>query len=835
MNATLPDLNKQALIPEHFPTSMQAFIFRNWEMVSKERIALVLGTSVENVEREAQRMGLKAQGNTDIWMEKGYITIIRANWHLLPYTQLLELLGWTAEELAFVLKEEDFLNIKLGMIKPISDPIRYAPLTEAEMEATRAIRTVVESVPEPEDGKEPFDFWSSRETKARTKTGQPGDDQICLDESWHLENVTGDERVDVMAARFADAWKRQYGVKLGCGKNLILLRYIENQKEEYHKLEIEDSRITITAGGSAGILRGLYRLEDLAQAEGGPYLSKGTFERTPRFDTRYIYSFCALYGTALDVDSSTWCPDSLLEKYARVGVNGIWLQAVLYRLTEFPFDPEISEGWQERQKNLRIFVERAASYGIKIFLYINEPRTMPLAFFDKYPEMKGAVSGKYACMCLSTQEAQEYLSGAVERLCRAIPGLGGFFTITMSENLTHCKSREVDEACPHCADKEPWELAALANRLIAEGAHRGDPDVQVIAWDWGWSPDFKFREGDVLRCIQAIPSDVAIMSKRETELPFTRAGVEGIVRDYSLSVEGLSKVSLETWQAARESGHEPAAKLQINNTWECSTTPYLPVFGILEEIMNDMMEQNVRHLMLGWTLGGYPSPGIRYISEAFFRENDQERPDYGKCLEILYGEQKDRVKQATDKFCKAFREFPFDLDVLYNGPQNGGVSNPFYSRPTGYQATMTCFAYDDLEGWRSIYSEQQFEDQFKKLSEGWEEGMRLLDQGTEELWDISYVSYSLFRSSYHQVRFVRLRDTLLGLGTDKTCERQNVIREILEILQKEKEMTREVYGIMKRRPEVGFEAANHYYFSLQMLLEKVVNCEHLIRYYGELE
>ena len=39
---------------------------------------------------------------------RGYITLIRRNWHLLPYEQLLELVEMTPEQLAFTLREDDF-------------------------------------------------------------------------------------------------------------------------------------------------------------------------------------------------------------------------------------------------------------------------------------------------------------------------------------------------------------------------------------------------------------------------------------------------------------------------------------------------------------------------------------------------------------------------------------------------------------------------------------------------------------------------------------------------------------------------------------------------------
>ncbi len=822
--ATLPDIGEKTILPEYFPTAMQSFIFRNWEMVSKEKIAEVLETTVENVVLEAERMGLGAQENTDVWMEKGYITIIRANWHLLPYEQIMTLLGWDDEKLSHILKEEDFLDIKLGNFKPACEKVGYCVLTAEELAKTARIKKTMQSVPVPMGAQLPFDFWSKKQE--RISCGAPMDGCVVLDGTWTVENATGDAVVSRMAKRFEAKLGAVWGVSLGGRDKKIVLNFVGDKAEEYHILKIDSGKIEISAGGSAGVLRGLYRLLDLMQANNGPYLEKGTFERKPRFGARYIYSFCALYEGAFDVDSATYCPDALLEQYAETGVNGIWLQAVLYRMTEFPFDKAMSDGWEARQQNLRNFVKRAKEFGIKIYLYINEPRTMPLSFFETYPDMKGAVTscGRYATMCLTNEKCQNYLSGAVQSLCRAVPGLGGFFTITMSENMTHCKSRKTSVACPHCADKEALELAALANRLIAEGAHRADENVLVIAWDWAWDME-NDADGEIKKkYIQSLPESVALMTKRETRLAYERGGVAGEVSDYAMSVEGLSPHSVRDWGVAMSAGLPTVAKLQINNSWECSTTPYLPIYKTLIGDMNRLIEFGIDHLMLSWTLGGYPSPNIKLISESFFAENGKA-PDYDMSYKILYGDSAKPVKAATDIFCAAFGEFPFDIRTLYYGPQNAGVSNPLYSQPTGYEATMTCYAYDDLEKWRSIYPVDVFEKQFKLVSEKWEEGLALLGDEPSELSDIAYISYMLFKSSYNQIRFIRLRDAYLKNASE---ERRVQMRAIVE---NEREIAAKTYEIMCLRPAVGFEAANHYYFNRQMILEKLVNCDWLLELY----
>lgn len=838
-NDMLLELNTSGgLIPAWFPSTMQAFLFRNWGMVDKSRLAKVLGTSEENVAREAQRMGLGEQGELSTWLEKGYITIIRANWHLLPYDQLLQLLGWSEEKLVHILKEDDFLGIKLGNAKPVCKPVVYQELTEAQKQETVKIRAVMEELAmvTPKEAARPFDFIYGREVKeASSAEGQwiPTADQIAIDGSWYVADQTKDPDAAGMARQFVATMKDDFGIDLNGGSHEIVLKFLPDcLEEEYHEILITKEKVEVNAGGSSGILRALYRMEEWMKGSGGPFLPLGSYRREPRFGVRMIYSFCGLYDQAFDVDSRSYCPDELLEAYARAGINGIWLQAILYRMTEFPFAPGISEGWQRRQANLADFVTRAKAYGIKIYLYLNEPRFMSPEFFEKYPQLKGAEYGTKVCMCTSVPETEAYLRNAVKSVCQCAPGLGGFFTITMSENLTHCKSlfcSPLRGTCERCREKATWELVAHVNRVIAEAAHSIDPKMLVAAWDWGWVKANGFEDGDVERCIRALPKDVAIMCKRETGISFTRGGVSGTVSDYTISVDGISEDSRNAWTFAKNTGHETMAKVQVNNTWECSTTPYLPVYRKLFLQMESLMEMNVNHLMLSWTLGGYPSPNIRLLSELFFMENGRKKLDFDRALKNVYGDKADMIKKATDIFCEAFSEFPFHVGVLYKGPQNGGPSNLIYHEPTGYEATMTCYAYDDLKSWSSIYPPEILEQQFDLVSRRWKEGLEVLETKEDEFSDIAYFSYSLFRTSYHQVRFVRLRNRFLKNKEDA------IRKEMIEILQEEEKMACEVYQIMCRRPEIGYEAANHYYFGLDGMREKIINCQWLIEYYEKMQ
>jgi hypothetical protein len=132
---------KTALAYDHFPTTMQAVIWRNWDMVPVKRISRALRTDERQILELAEQMGLPVPPEVNpLWLSRGYITIIRANWHLLPYEQLLELLGWSESQLAFTLKEDDFLWIKLGGFKPATETVHYRPLTNEEIERTNELR-----------------------------------------------------------------------------------------------------------------------------------------------------------------------------------------------------------------------------------------------------------------------------------------------------------------------------------------------------------------------------------------------------------------------------------------------------------------------------------------------------------------------------------------------------------------------------------------------------------------------------------------------------------------------------------------------------------------------
>ena len=343
-------------------------------------------------------------------------------------------------------------------------------------------------------------------------------------------------------------------------------------------------------------------------------------------------------------------------------------------------------------------------------------------------------------------------------------------------------------------------IAELIN-TIADGAHSVSPDIKVFAWNWAWR---SFDEAIIRR----LDKSVILLSQSELDVPFNIGGVEGRVLDYSMSIPGPGELAKKEWALARECGLEVGAKVQINTTWEASTVPAIPVSPLVDDHIRALRDEGVEHLLLSWTLGGYPCNNIAAASKYFYESCESDGGN-------------EKYLEAEMLFARAFREFPFHMSTLYKGPQNAGPSNPLFRAPTGYTATMTCFAYDDLEHWRSIYPVDIFEDQFRKLCEGWEKGLALIsDDDESEIAVMARATYCLFKSSLNQIRFVRARD-------------ESRFGDCIKLAEDEEKIARLMLDQMNKNAAIGYEAANHYYFSRGQIVEKILNCRKTIEYFTE--
>jgi hypothetical protein len=447
------------------------------------------------------------------------------------------------------------------------------------------------------------------------------------------------------------------------------------------------------------------------------------------------------------------------------------------------------------------------------------------------------------------------MSDALAHVFRQVPDLAGVFTITASENLTNCASHYSWHVCPRCKSRSEAEILAEVNATIEEGVHRGNPKAKVIAWDWGWRTAALTKD-----IIARLPKSVQIMSVSEWGLPIQRGGVPSAVGEYSLSAVGPGPRALEHWKAAQAAGLKTVAKVQMNNSWELSTVPYLPVMNLVAEHSHRLASAGVEGLMLSWTLGGYPSPNLetalRFFDGGSSRASGQDSrakavPSVENVLDAMatkrYGAAGGPwARKAWAAFSKAFQEYPYDGGgVLYNSPVQVGPANPLYLKPTGYGATMVGIPYDDLEKWRGPYPVDVFGTQFAKVADGWRLGIPDLKTAVEkapaEYKDevkaelrFAQVAANHFQSVANQTRFVlarnRLNDASKSLSTE---QRRQILSQIRSIVLSEIDLARQEFVLTQEDSRIGFEASNQYVYVPLDLAEKIINCRWLLEQYRD--
>ncbi len=443
-------------------------------------------------------------------------------------------------------------------------------------------------------------------------------------------------------------------------------------------------------------------------------------------------------------------------------------------------------------------------------------------------------------MCTSNERVRQWMEDALAHTMRQVPGLGGVFVITASENLTNCWTRGRGSECPRCGPRGDEQVMAEVMATIERGVHRGNPDAKVIAWDWGWA-----GHGRAAGLVERLPQSVWLMSVSEWSLPIERGGVKSEVGEYSISAVGPGPRALEHWGAAKQAGMKTMAKMQLNTTWEAGSLPYLPVLDLVAEHCRNVAQSGVEGMLFSWSVGGYPSPNLK-VAARFGRK---PLPTVDEALDELAVEWFGPAgaadgRRAWSAFSRAFLEYPYHINLLYRGPVQLGPANLCYRRATKMQSTMVAFPFDDVEAWRGPYPAEVMAAQFEKVARGWAEGIPQLEQAAAKApaekraqadteLTIARAAGLYFRSTANQIRFTLLRNRLADTKQPMAAgERDEQLDNICRVLTDEIEAARQMYKVAKSNSTIGYETGGQYYFLPLDLVEKVVSCELLREKYA---
>jgi hypothetical protein len=557
--------------------------------------------------------------------------------------------------------------------------------------------------------------------------------------------------------------------------------------------------------------------------------------RKSAFAFQFCYSYFAPFGDPLIEPDLDPYPEGLLARLADAGVDGVWLPGLLYTLCPFPWQPALSDGYEKRLDSLAALVDRGKRHNVGVYLFLNEPRGMPLSFFAEHPHLLGAQAKGCGALCSGLPEVKEYVTAGVEKVCRAVPDLAGFFTVTAAENLTHCWSWFDASSCPRCCTQAPEAMVAESVSLIADGVARARVSMEVIAWDWEWP------EAWTPGIIERLPETASVMSVSELGQTFELDGATPVVNEYSLSHIGPGPTALKHWEYAAARGLKTVAKIQAGNTWELASVPYIPVPERVALHVKNLREAGVHGLMVSWTQGAYPSPNMEVLAEMAAAGNPSVDAAMAYVAAERFGDEcASAVVEAWKIFSRSFEAYPFHIDVIYNAPVHIGPANLLWEQRTGHTSTMVCFPYDDIASWCADFPPETVARQFGAMADGFEQGIAILRSAAaapiaaeagkafDQEIRIADVCAILFRSVANQVEFVIERDSLAAAGP-REC--QKLCGRIEEIVRAERDLALRLHAHQVVDSRIGFEAGNQYFFIPIDLAEKVLNCDYLLEHW----
>ena len=448
-------------------------------------------------------------------------------------------------------------------------------------------------------------------------------------------------------------------------------------------------------------------------------------------------------GNAENVDIFDICSDEELARIADDGFTGVWVCGKLSELLQSTVFPELNDSSAaDRVAGLQRLIERGRAYGIGVYLYFNDPVSLPIdhPFWVTHPDLKGATKwGTYA-LCTSTPEVQAFFRDALESVFSRLRGLAGVFLITACEALTHCwsKSPTVNggppPACLRCRDREPADLVLELLRIWSEVRTRQPEPFRLMAWNWEWAYWYADPQIEITG---RLPEGVELLLDMEIGATRKWGNDRDIyIGEYSLGYVGPSQRFVATWQAVAEKQIPIHAKIQINNTHELCSVPNLPVIRTLHSKFKALVEYDVAGFLGCWSIGCestlntaalrlFLTDPARFMDESFFLD-ELARQYFGLA-------RTQAVLEAWAQFSEAFVDYPITVAMVYRGPHNDAPARPlslrFEGKPLGQSFSpgvmgddlAPCLNPDGLD--RSVFSLDETIEGFARMNEHWTSGL----------------------------------------------------------------------------------------------------------------
>ena len=297
--------------------------------------------------------------------------------------------------------------------------------------------------------------------------------------------------------------------------------------------------------------------------------------------------------------------------------------------------------------------------------------------------------------------------------------------------------------------------------------------------------------------------------------------------DYWLSYIGPSKLFKDCAKAAVKNGTRMFAKLQVGNSHEVASIPFVPVPGNLYEKYKTMHKLGVSGAMQCWFFGSYPSIMTKAAGELSFSPFPKSEDEFLlKLAKRDWGKHADKIVNAWKYFKKGYLNYPIQNIFGYYSPMHNGPVWPLYLKPQDLQlAPNWLIGYPpsgDRIGECITYS-HTFEEVLTlctAMSENWNKGVGILKKllpfyknNPERIKDIGVAAAIglQFRSGLNILNFYYLREKMFS----RNCKNKAaLLSKMKNIVKEELKIDEELLPLSKADSRLGFnsEAEGYKYF-----------------------
>ena len=383
------------------------------------------------------------------------------------------------------------------------------------------------------------------------------------------------------------------------------------------------------------------------------------------------------------MDDVDYYPEAYLARLRREGVNGLWLTVEWRDLAETSFTKRSPDA-ERRLAKLRMTVDKCLRFGIKTWIFCIEPHagTDDDQLYRTHPELFGCTWWDEHVMCPLLPDVQRYIEESVRDIFKRVPRLGGMMMISHGERPTTCLST-VDPVsgtfggtCSRCAGVAPWKLHWETASAIVRGIRAAGSDAGYISWIY--QPHVRAERAPwIAEVARHVPDGVTLAYNFESGAVKEQLGIPRHGGDYWLSFVGPADGFRSVAAAGRLAQASIGAKIQVCNSHEVATVPYVPVPGLLYRKYKSMREMGVSTVLQCWYFGNYPglmNEAAGLLSCSDFTED--ETAFLERLARPWWGPDAQTMAAAWRRFSDAYAEYPLSNDIQYYGPFHAGVAWP---------------------------------------------------------------------------------------------------------------------------------------------------------------